>query len=117
MANRSRSTARADKPMKGRAWVALGLLAFIIVASAVVWRRSVGAATAGEMAKLQTERRALLSKRVTLMREIRQSTERRLIVPAAESKLGLHVATESQTRMLADSVAAPAATTPPQAQR
>ena len=39
---------------------------FVVVTALVVWRRSVGVGTAREMQRLEAERRALRSERVTL---------------------------------------------------
>ena len=48
----TRTTRRAVRgPLKGRAWIAIGLGVFLVVASLVVWRRGVGAETARELAR------------------------------------------------------------------
>lgn len=96
---------RTKGPVKGRAKVALGLAVFIIVALIVVWRRSLGVATANEMRTLEYERRQLTSERTTLERELNEASSRSRIVAEAEKRLGLHVAPESQTRSIADGVA------------
>lgn len=85
-------------PLKGRALVAIGLAVFMVVAITVVWRRGVGVATAREMRKLDMQQRALETERTTLNREISEASSRPRIVSAAE-KLGMHVATDAQTRM------------------
>ena len=82
--------------------MALGLLVLFSVASVVVWRRSVGVATAKAMRKATDERRALAAERVTLERDIREAQSRRHVVAEAEKRLGLHVAPEGQSRVLAD---------------
>lgn len=103
------ATARPRRrgPLKGRSLVALGLLAFVAVASLVIWRRSVGVATAKAMQQADRTRRALESDKVTLERDVREAQSRRRIIAEAERRLGLHVASDSQTRVIAESGKAP----------
>jgi hypothetical protein len=103
------STKRAPRrsargPLKGRAWVAIGLCVFMGVAALVVWRRSVGVATARDMRRLSDRQRGLLSEKTTLERDIRSAMSRGRVIGEAERRLGLHVATDAQTRMLSDSM-------------
>ncbi len=100
----TRRSARA--PLKGRAWVAIGLGVFVVVASLVVWRRSVGVATARDMRRLSDRQHALMSEKTTLDRDIRNGMARSRVISEAERRLGLHVATDAQTRMLSDSMLA-----------
>jgi hypothetical protein len=93
-------------PLKGRAWIAIGLGVFLVVASLVVWRRSVGVATARDMRRLSDRQRALISEKTTLDRDIRSAMSRSRVIGEAERRLGLHVATDAQTRMLSDSMLA-----------
>lgn len=95
--------ARKRTPMKGRSMVAIGLALFITIAVIVVWRRSVGVATAVEMAKLEREKRMLVSQVTTLHSQLENASSRSRIVAAAEKRLGLHVATEFQRRTIGDS--------------
>ena len=103
------ATARKRKrgPLKGRALVAIELVLFVSVSMVVVWRRSIGVAGAREMRDLHRVRTALVSQRATLERDLSDATSRSRIVAAAERRLGLHVATESQTRSIADSLGTP----------
>lgn len=102
-----RTTRRSPRgPLKGRAWIAIGLGVFVVVASLVVWRRSVGVATARDMRRLSDRQRALLSEKTTLDRDIRSAMSRSRVIGEAERRLGLHVATDAQTRMLSDSMLA-----------
>jgi hypothetical protein len=102
-----RTTRRAPRgPLKGRAWVAIGLSVFVVVASLVVWRRSVGVASARDMRRLSDRQRALISEKTTLDRDIRSAMSRSRVIAEAERRLGLHVATDAQTRMLSDSMLA-----------
>jgi len=100
-----RTTRRASRgPLKGRAWIAIGLGVFVVVASIVVWRRGVGAATARDISRLTDRQRALSSEKTTLDRDIRSAMARSRVIGEAERRLGLHVATDAQTRMLSDSM-------------
>ncbi|WP_411279946.1 hypothetical protein [Gemmatimonas sp.] len=90
--------------LKGRAWVAIGLGVFVVVASLAVWRRSVGVATARDISRLSDRQRALMSEKTTLDRDIRSAMARSRVIGEAERRLGLHVATDAQTRMLSDSM-------------
>jgi hypothetical protein len=102
-----RPTRRSPRgPLKGRAGIAIGLGAFLVVASIVVWRRGEGASTVREMGRLANRQRALISERTTLDRDIRSAMSRRRVIAEAERRLGLHVATDAQTRMLSDSMLA-----------
>lgn len=78
--------------------VVLGL--GVVVASAVVWRRSVGVATAKEIQRLEAERFSLRSERMSLESDWRTVTSRQHVVQEAERRLGMHVATEGETRFL-----------------
>jgi hypothetical protein len=100
---------KRQRQYKGRTLVAIGLALFVSVALVVVWRRSVGVAAAREMRLLERDKRALVSERTTLERALREASSRSRIVTAAEKRLGLHVATEAQTRTIADSVVPPGA--------
>ncbi len=93
-------------PLKGRARIAIGLGVFVMVASLVVWRRGVGVATARDMERLTDRQRALISEKTTLDRDIRSAKARSRVIGEAERRLGLHVATDAQTRMLSDSMLA-----------
>ncbi len=109
MATRStkRTMRRSSRgPLKGRAWVAIGLGVFLMVASLVVWRRGVGAATARDMRRLSDRQRALIAEKTTLDRDIRSAMARSRVIAEAERRLGLHVATDAQTRLLSDALLA-----------
>jgi hypothetical protein len=96
---------RASRRMKlkGRSMVAIGLLAFVCIASLVIWRRSVGVATAKAMRDTTALKRNLESERITLERDLRNAQTRQAIVAEAERRLGLHVASDSQSRVIAES--------------
>jgi hypothetical protein len=102
-----RPTRRSPRgPLKGRAWIAIGLGVFLVVTSIVVWRRGEGHSTVREMGRLASRQRALISEKTTLDRDIRSAMSRSRVIGEAERRLGLHVATDAQTRMLSDSMLA-----------
>lgn len=89
-------------PFKGRSLVAIGLIAFVAITSLVIWRRSVGVAAAKTMAKSLYEKRSLEAQRLRLENDLRDAQTLRRVVPEAERRLGLHVASDSQTRVVMD---------------
>jgi N-dimethylarginine dimethylaminohydrolase len=109
------ATRRARRPLKGRALVAIGLGAFVVITAIVVWRRSVGNTTERAMRQMEKDRRSLVAQKVTLDNELQRARSRSQVLREAERRLGMHVATEAQTRSLPDSVFArtPGAVTPP----
>jgi hypothetical protein len=90
----------STRKLKGRSKVAIGLLAFIVVTSVVVWRRSLGVANAKAMQQALIDKRTLLSEVDALEGEIRNAQKRERVIVDAQRRLGLHVAPESQTRVL-----------------
>jgi len=101
-----RSPSRARGPLKGRALVALGLAGFLLVATAVVWRRSTGVRTGRQIQRLQEERRSLLAQEKYLEGQLRRATSRRNVVQEAQRRLGMVRPTETQTRFIAVPAAA-----------
>jgi hypothetical protein len=85
---------------RGRWIVAGGLIAFVIVSSAVIARRSYGHRKGLELTSLERKKSALESERVRLEQQIRDGSTRSVIVPLAERRLGMHLPTESQMVML-----------------
>ncbi len=83
-------------PFRGRTWVMIGLLAFMGTAVIVVWRRSRGAAEERRIADLDSQLRDLQAQRTLLERDLRDAMSSSRIMPAAERRLGLRVATDSQ---------------------
>jgi cell division protein FtsL len=80
--------------------IAGGLVAFVIVAAALIARRSYGHSEGRELTSLQRRKAALESERVRLQQQIRDASSRSVIVPLAERRLGMHLPTESQMIML-----------------
>lgn len=95
--------AKSRTKLKGRSMVALGLLAFVSITSLVIWRRSVGVSTAKAMRDATTTKRALESQKITLEKKLRDAQSLSVVIPEAERRLGLHVASDSQSRVIAES--------------
>lgn len=91
---------RKSARRSGRALVAIGLGAFIVVATIVVFRRSEGTRIAREMRTLQSQQRDLLNRKVLANTRLRGATSRATVIREAERRLGMHVATEAQARSL-----------------
>lgn len=91
---------KSRSPLSGRALVALTLVGLLSIAALVVWRRTIAVAENRVVRGLETRKRELISLRTTLERDINDATSRARIVPAAERRLGMHVATELEVRNL-----------------
>lgn len=87
-------------PIGARTLVALGLVGLLGVAALVVWRRALAVAENRVVRSLEEKKRELISMRTTLERDLVEVTSRQRIVPAAEKRLGMHVATELEVRNL-----------------
>ncbi|HEV8364453.1 MAG TPA: hypothetical protein VGQ52_13140 [Gemmatimonadaceae bacterium] len=92
----------------GRRTMALALLAFLVLASAIVWRKSVGFAEGQRLRQLAERRTELDAKRTRLDGEIRSNLTLRKLGAVVEKRLGLKVPADSQiillTRPRADSL-------------
>jgi hypothetical protein len=92
----------------GRRTTALVLLAFLVLASAVVWRKTVGFAEGQKVRQLAERRTELASRRTRLEGEIRSSLTLRKLGAVVEKRLGLKVPADHQiillTRPRADSL-------------
>lgn len=81
--------------LKGRHWVMLWLVLFLAVAGVVVARTAAGFRAAGALRDAREERAALEARRGDLEREIREASSRQVLIPRAESALGLHLPSDS----------------------
>jgi cell division protein FtsL len=86
--------------LKGRTWVAIGLVVFLLVASAVIWRRSLGLREAADVHKLDLERAALDGEVVRLESTIRSLSSREHLGAVAEQRLHMRVPDDSQVIVL-----------------
>ena len=94
---------RTRGPMRGRTKFALGLVVLMSVSAVVIWRRSEGIALAKEVRDMNRELISIDAERRIIERNLREAMGRQRVVSEAERRLGMHVATEGQTRTLADS--------------
>ena len=88
-----------SKP-RGRTRVALVLIAFLLVASAVIWRRSVGLREAAEVRRLDVQRAALDGEVTKLEAKIRALSSRESLGAVAEQRLHMRVPDDSQVIVL-----------------
>lgn len=93
--------------MRGRTKFALGLVLFMSMAAVVIWRRSEGVALSKDVRDMNREIIAIDAERRIVERNLREAMGRQRVVTDAGRRLGLHVATEGQTRVLADSSGVP----------
>ena len=88
--------------LRGRHWVAIWLLGFLVMAALVVWRQTDALATARQLKALQTTRAALEATRAATAAAIRLARSREVLVPLAESRLGLRLPLDSEIVILQD---------------
>ena len=81
---------------RGRLSFALLLLAFVLIASGVILRRTYGMSGTRELQALEARRSGLVAERLRLEREIRLASSRARLQPIAEQRLQMHVPTEDQ---------------------
>lgn len=86
--------------MRGRAWVALVLLGFVLIGAGVIWRRGAGIAQQRELARLEQRRQQLTALHAQLEVDIRDASSRGKLAPIAESRLHLHVPSDTQVIIL-----------------
>lgn len=84
---------------RGRRVVAGFLVAFVLVASIVIWRRSHGIVQARELRELERQQRQLEAERARLERDIRLASSRSRLVPVAE-RLGMRMPLDSEIVVL-----------------
>jgi cell division protein FtsL len=86
--------------MKGRTIVGLLLIAFLVVALSIVWRRTVGISESRRLTELESTRAQLESERARIESEIRDASTRQRLGSVAESRLGMHVPSDNQVVIL-----------------
>jgi cell division protein FtsL len=97
MANPARAKSRSPR---GRTRVAIGLVAFVLVAAAVIWRRSVGLREAAEVRRLDVQRATLDGEVTKLESTIRSLSSREKLGAVAEQRLHMRVPDDSQVIVL-----------------
>ena len=112
MSPKAKKTPRGERRApRGRAIVAVALLAFVMMAAAVVWRRSYGIARTRELQLLESRRRQLVAERASLQSAVRQAASRGRIGETAEQRLGMRVPSDTQVVILNRPDARPARST------
>jgi len=86
--------------MRGRSLIGLILGAFVLIALAVVWRRTIGISQSEHLAVLDARRVSLESERARLEAEIRDASSRQNLGATVERRLGMHVPTDKQVVIL-----------------
>jgi cell division protein FtsL len=81
--------------MRGRTLIFLALLGFFVVATGVIWRRSVGIAQARALRELEDRRSELEAQEAALQGAIRDASSRARLAPIAEQQLGMRIPPES----------------------
>lgn len=81
--------------MRGRSIVTLLLLGFFVVATGVIYRRSLGISQAQALRTLEERRTALEAQEAALEGAIRDASSRARLAPIAEQQLGMRIPPES----------------------
>lgn len=85
---------------RGRAMVFLGLLVFLLAATAAIWRRAYGIARARELSVLDARRVQLEGERAALESAVRMAASRGRIGATAEQRLGMRIPSDTQVVIL-----------------
>jgi membrane protein implicated in regulation of membrane protease activity len=80
--------------------VALILSAFVLVALAIVWRRTIGIGESERLAALDAQRVELEGERARLESEIRDASSRQTLGTSVERRLGMHIPSDKQVVIL-----------------
>ena len=80
--------------------VAILLASFLLVALAIVWRRTVGISESKHLTDLESRRIQLAGERARLESEIRDASTRQRLGAVAESRLGMHIPSDNQVVIL-----------------
>ena len=92
--------AKSGVALRGRTLVGLLLAAFVVVALAIVWRRTVGIGQSERLAVLDARKGQLESERAHLESEIRYASTRQNLGVSVERRLGMHIPTDKQVVIL-----------------
>ena len=92
--------AKSRVAFRGRTRVALILGAFVLVALAIVWRRTIGISQAERLGALDAKRVELQGDRARLESEIRDASARQTLAASVEHRLGMHIPTDKQVVIL-----------------
>ena len=81
--------------MRGRTIVFLSLIGFMVLATGVIWRRSLGVTRSRAIEKLETRRSALIAQRAKLDGDIRAMISMEKLGRVAEERLHMRVPGDS----------------------
>jgi hypothetical protein len=82
--------------LKGRHWIMLWLVLFLVVTGLVVTRQTSGFEAAKRLNVLREEHRALSARRAELDRQIRSASSRQVLTERGAQALGLHMPSDSE---------------------
>jgi hypothetical protein len=85
---------------RGRTWVALALVGFVLVACAVIWRRAIGVAQASTIQTLEAQRIQADGEKSKLETTVRMLSGREHLGPIAEQHLHMRVPDDSEVIVL-----------------
>jgi hypothetical protein len=88
--------ARRVAARRARSRIAVGLLAFLVVATGIIARRSSGVSRARALHALDQRRASLESERSRLVNEIRAASSLGRLLPVVSQRLGMRVPNDSQ---------------------
>jgi cell division protein FtsL len=86
--------------VRGRIWLGLWLLLFLAVAIAIVARQRAALDTAADLNRLRERRLTLEAKQAEFEGRIREASSRKVLVPKAESRLGLRLPSDGRNTNL-----------------
>ena len=92
--------AKSRVAFRGRTLVGLILGVFVLVALAIVWRRTIGISQSERLAALDAKRIELEGERARLESEIRDASARHTLGVTVEHRLGMHIPTDKQVVIL-----------------
>ena len=99
----ARRVAKGRGTVRGRTAIAIGLVAFLVVTSSVVWRRAQGSAAAAKLHDLGAKVDELQAQRAKLEGEVRRASSQVELAPKVQ-RLGMRVPSDSQVIDLPDPV-------------
>ena len=82
--------------LKGRHWVMLWLVLFLLVTGLVVTRQTSGLQSAKRLNLLREEHRTLVARRAELERQIRSASSRQTLTEHGTQSLNLHMPSDSE---------------------
>jgi cell division protein FtsL len=91
--------AKSRRHARGRSIVGALLIGFVLVSSAVIWRRSYGFTMSRELVKIERDSTQLQGELVRLHSDIRDESSRSKL-GAIVQRLGMHVPNDKQVRIL-----------------